>query len=281
MLPGELFLGIHMYGIMIAVGLLLAFVVLFVYGKKTKMNQKLLDFTFYNGIVAIVVGFFFAAVFQGVYNAIAGKGFSLTGGITFIGGLIGGAACFLAGYFILGKKWGSLTAITKVVPCSILIAHAFGRIGCLMAGCCHGAYLGQEPVTGGIWMLGTSYGWGYYVPTQLYEALFLLVVFAITSYLVIKKDFKYNLETYLISYGVFRFVIEYLRDDYRGSFLGILSPSQFWSVLMVVLGVAMILLSIYNKPIMKWLKRVFKIKDKEDKEKDIAVEKEDEELSTR
>ena len=266
MLPDELFLGIHMYGVMIAVGLLLAFVVLFLYGKKIKMEQKLLDFTFYNGIVAIVAGFFFAAVFQGIYNAIAGKGFSLTGGITFIGGLIGGAACFLAGYFIIGKKYGKLSSITKVVPCSILIAHAFGRIGCLMAGCCHGAYLGADPVVGGIYMQGTTHGWGYYVPTQLYEALFLLVVFAITSYLVIKKDFKFNLETYLISYGVFRFVIEYLRDDYRGTFLGILSPSQFWSVIMVILGIVLIICTIYKEPIFKWLRKVFK-KEKGTEEK--------------
>ena len=258
MLPGELFLGIHMYGIMIAVGLLFAFVVLFLYGKKKKMSQKLVDFTFYNGIVAIVVGFFFAAVFQGVYNAIAGKGFSLTGGITFIGGLIGGAVCFLLGYFIFGKKYGKLSEITKIAPCSILIAHAFGRIGCLMAGCCHGAYLGSEPVVGGIYMLGTTHGWGYYVPTQLYEALFLLVVFAVTSFLVIKKDFRFNLETYLISYGVFRFVIEYLRTDYRGDFLGIISPSQFWSVLMVVLGVVMIICTIYKEPLLAFVKKVFK-----------------------
>ena len=107
-------------------------------------------------------------------------------------------------------------------------------------------------------MLGTTHGWGYYVPTQLYEALFLLVVFAVTSFLVIKKDFRFNLETYLISYGVFRFVIEYLRTDYRGDFLGIISPSQFWSVLMVVLGVVMILCTIYKEPLLAFVKKVFK-----------------------
>lgn len=265
MFPDELFLGIHMYGVMIAVGLLLAFVVLFLYGKRTKMPEKLVDFTFYNGIIAIVVGFFFAAVFQGLYNAIAGKGFSLTGGITFIGGLIGGAVCFLAGYFIVGRRWGKLSDITKVAPCSILIAHAFGRIGCLMAGCCHGAYLGSEPVAGGIYMLGTTHGWGYYVPTQLYEALFLLVVFAVTSYLVLKKGFRFNLETYLISYGLFRFFIEYARDDYRGDFLGILSPSQFWSVLMILIGVSMILIYVYRRPLKAWVDRIFKKKATKEK----------------
>ena len=39
---------------------------------------------------------------------------------------------------------------------------------------------------------------------------------------------------YLVSYGIFRFLIEFLRDDERGAFIGNLSPSQFWSVLMHV-----------------------------------------------
>ena len=47
---------------------------------------------------------------------------------------------------------------------------------------------------------------------------------------------------YLISYGIFRFCNEYLRGDERGELLGFLTPSQFWSVLMVALGVALIFL---------------------------------------
>ena len=268
MYPHELFLGINLYGVSIAVGLLFAFGVLFLYGKRTAMPAKLIDFTFYNGIIAIILGFGSAALFQAFYNYLD-TGVFRFGGITFIGGLIGGAVCFLAGYFILGKKWGSLTAITKVVPCSILIAHAFGRIGCLMLGCCHGAYLGTDPVAGGIYMRGVSNGWGYYVPVQLYESLFLFVTFAVTSYFVIKKDFKFNLETYLISYGVFRFAIEYLRGDERGTFVGSLSPSQFWSIIMVVMGVGLIFLRIYQKPIKAWLIRVFnKSKTEEGKDEE-------------
>ena len=44
MLPNPLFWKVHMYGIMIAVGVLAAFLVLYGYGKKLKINSKLLDF---------------------------------------------------------------------------------------------------------------------------------------------------------------------------------------------------------------------------------------------
>ena len=56
--------------------------------------------------------------------------------------------------------------------------------------------------------------------------------------LLFKFKFKYNMSLYLVSYGIWRFVIEYFRADYRGDFIPGLSPSQFWSIVMVLLGVA-------------------------------------------
>ena len=248
MYPYELFLGVNLYGIMVAVGILCCFGVLYLYSKAKGLDGRFTDFVFYNGVFSIAVGFFFAALFQGFYNYLENpkNGFSLSGGITFIGGLIGGASCFLIVYFIFRKHThGKLTDILALAPCCILIAHAFGRLGCLFAGCCHGAYLGQDPVSGGILMDPPSAIKGYYVPIQLYEAIFLFVVFAICSYLLLKKDFKHNLSVYLISYGIFRFIVEYFRTDNRGQFIGSLSPSQFWSIVMVVIGVALIFLLNY------------------------------------
>ena len=54
-----------------------------------------------------------------------------------------------------------------------------------------------------------------------------------------KKDFKHNLSLYLVSYGIFRFLIEYVRADHRGEFVAGISPSQFWGIIMVVAGVAL------------------------------------------
>ena len=65
--------------------------------------------------------------------------------------------------------------------------------------------------------------------------------------LLLKYKFNYNLSLYLISYGIFRFLIEFLRGDERGAFIKGISPSQFWSIIMIVIGVVLIIISIVNK----------------------------------
>ena len=234
MLPDKILGIFHMYGLMIAVGILACFGVWFHFGKKRKIEEKFVDFVFYNAIVAIVVGFGSAALFQATYNYIEdpSKGFKLGGGITFIGGLIGGIASFLVGYAIFRKKFKArLVDMVSIAPCCILIAHAFGRVGCFFAGCCYG-----KPTDS---FLGIQFpGMTHKVhATQLYEAIFLFALFTVCFLLYWKKNFKHNLSVYLIAYGIFRFCIEFLRGDDRGELFGFMSPSQFWSVLMVVAGV--------------------------------------------
>ena len=237
MLPEPLFLSVHMYGIMIAVGILCTFLVLYLYSSIKKVDPNFTDFIFYNGIVAIVVGFFSAALFQAVYNYIENPsaGFKFTGSITFIGGLLGGIAAFVGIYFLFRKRYKTrLYQVVSIYPPCIIIAHAFGRVGCFFAGCCYG-----KPTDG---FFGVKFPHLPVTvhPTQLYEAFFLFVLFAVCSYLLLKMNFKHNLSLYLIAYGTFRFFIEYLRNDDRGAFVGKISPSQFWSILLVVAGVVMI-----------------------------------------
>ncbi len=271
MLPDPLFLSVHMYGIMVAIGILCTFIVLYMYSKIKKVDEKFTDFVFYNGIASIVVGFISASVFQAFYDYIAelreystiaisqapieDKSYTeyiqewlelrgpkpefeldiLGGSITFIGGLLGGILCFMILYFIFRRKYNTrLYEVVSIYPPCILIAHAFGRVGCFFAGCCYG-----KPTDS---FLGVKFpGHSEAVhPTQLYEAFFLFLLFAVCSYLLLKMNFKHNLSLYLIAYGIFRFLIEYLRDDDRGELVGKISPSQFWSLGMVVAGIGMI-----------------------------------------
>ena len=246
MVPNPIFGRVHLYGVMIAVGVLVAFTVLTVYGKKLKISEKFIDFIFFTGIGAIVIGFGSAAIFQSVYNYIQNPmdGFHLSGGITFLGGLIGGAAFFLIVYFILRPRLDTRLADTlSIFPCMITVGHAFGRVGCFFAGCCYGkptdSFLGvQFP------HLRTPVH-----PTQLYEAAFLFILFAVLSVLLLKWKFRYNMSIYLVAYGVFRFCNEFLRGDDRGEFIFGISPSQFWSLCMIVLGIAIFfpLKRIYDK----------------------------------
>ena len=52
--------------------------------------------------------------------------------------------------------------------------------------------------------------------------------------LILKKKFVYNFCIYLPVYGIWRFFIEYVRGDERGEFIPGLTPSQFWSIIMVL-----------------------------------------------
>ncbi|MBQ8371952.1 MAG: prolipoprotein diacylglyceryl transferase [Clostridia bacterium] len=235
-------LGIHMYGLMIGIGIVCAFVSLYLIARYKKVESRFTDFIFYNGVASIVLGFGSAALFQAFYNFIENPsaGFRIGSGMTFIGGLIGGVVCFMAIYFIFRKKFKTrLYQVVSIIPSSILIGHAFGRIGCFFGGCCYGketdSFIGVQfphldaPVH----------------PTQLYEAAFLFVMFAVCTFLVLKLDFKHNLSLYLISYGVFRFLIEYVRGDDRGDLVGFISPSQFWSIFMIAAGIGLIFLMNY------------------------------------
>ena len=253
MYPDKILGIFHLYGLMIAVGILACFGTLTLCGKKFKIEEKFIDFVYFNAIVAIALGFGAAALFQATYNYIENPadGFKF-GGITFIGGLIGGIVSFLGGYAIFRKRYQSrVTDILSIAPCCILIAHAFGRIGCFFAGCCHGP---ETDAWYGIYMYASSLGYkAKVVPTHLFEAIFLFALFAICFILLWKKKFRYNLSVYLIAYGIFRFGLEYVRADDRGSFIPGITPSQFWSILMVVSGIGLIFL-------MRWL---FKKRDAE------------------
>lgn len=238
MLPDPLFLNVHMYGIMIAVGILFAFLVLFRYSKVLKLPGKLTDLVYYDGVVSILLGFGFAALFQATYNYIEHpeNGFHLDGGITFLGGIIGGTVVYLIVWMIFRKKVpGNLYDIMPVIPCMITIGHAFGRVGCFFAGCCYG-----KPTDS---IFGVQFPGAYFEklgpvhPTQLYEAVFLFALFGALSWLLLKKKFPYTMTFYLASYGIFRFFIEYLRYDDRGQLGKYLSPSQVWSLVFIGLAV--------------------------------------------
>lgn len=252
MLPNPLFLNVHMYGIMIAVGILFAFLVLFRYSKKLGLLGKLTDLVYYDGIVSILLGFGFAALFQATYNYIEHpeNGFHLGEGITFLGGMIGGTVVYLIIWMIFRKKVpGNLYDIMPVIPCMITVGHAFGRIGCFFAGCCYG-----KPTDS---IFGVQFPGAYFEhlgkvhPTQLYEAAFLFVLFGVLTWLLLKKKFQYTMTVYLASYGVFRFLIEFLRYDDRGQLGKLLSPSQTMSLVFLGLAVLAFFLQrnyLKNKP---------------------------------
>lgn len=249
MFPDVKFLGLDLYEWCITVGVIAALVVFRVYADKKKLSARLQNFCIIVAFFAIVLGYGSAVLFQAVYDYIASGVFHLgtDTGATFYGGLIGGAAVFLLLYFTLGKKlcgreiFRQFGNVCGSAACGIVLAHAIGRIGCLMAGCCYGRE--TDSIIG---MYLPAVG-KTVIPTQLIESLFLFLLFAVLSVLFFRT--KINcLYVYMIAYAVFRFLIEFLRDDDRGmSPIPGLSPSQFWSVLLFAAGIGLLLFSLLRK----------------------------------
>jgi prolipoprotein diacylglyceryltransferase len=101
-------------------------------------------------------------------------------------------------------------------------------------------------VFGGIYMVTPDDGAGYFVPTQLYEALFLFALTVVLTILCVKR-YQITMHIYLIAYGIWRIFIEFFRADERGAFVLGLAPSQWQSILFIVAGVILFIFYIHKK----------------------------------
>lgn len=244
------FLGISWWSIWIVVGVglcLFAFDRLCTIKKVTANANK---FYYLIGVIAILLGFGSAALVQAIYSFIESGTWSW-GGVTFMGGMYGGVISFLviSLIFAKGENRAQFGQICEIGLTCIPMAHAFGRIGCFAVGCCYGAKVQEGDLFGFLGVMfnnGSGAGVLRY-PTQLFEAIFLLILTAVMLLLVVKGK-KINSVVYFGAYGIFRFFLEFLRDDYRGS-IGAqsLSPSQVLSILSIVIALVMLTLILINK----------------------------------
>ncbi len=239
MYPNEVILGLTLYEIFLTAGVLSALIVFRILSDKAGLDTKLFNFCLASGVVAIVGGYGSAVLFQAYYNYRESGVFRIAAdtGATFYGGLIGGAAIFLFCYFVIGRfvfrdglTGREFYRVAGMAAASITSAHSLGRVGCLMAGCCHGLFSERF----GIYM---EFAGGEVIPVQLFEAVFLFgltVLFFARAW----RRKSYNLAYYMVFYGVWRFFIEYIRGDNRGATLiGFLSPSQLTALILILGGI--------------------------------------------
>ena len=123
---------------------------------------------------------------------------------------------------------------------AIPMGLAFGRMGCLLAGCCFGARSGlpfalsfppRSPASEAQAKLGelaSAREWSHPVhSTQIYESAFSLAIAAFCLFYVLPRK-RYDGQVFvafMVLYPVARFLVEILRRDARGGALG-LSTSQ-------------------------------------------------------
>ena len=251
MYPYTFFLGMGGYEIFLTLGILVVFFTADKMGEKSGFSIPLQRILIVGFTLAIALGFAGAVLFQAFYNFMETGVFVINDqtGMTFYGGLIFGAGTFLAVWFVGGRyackdKKEAVKRfhdIADMAGCMIPLAHAFGRIGCAFAGCCHGkstlAWYGVR--------MYTENGWEKVVPVQLFEAVFLFILFGLLLwwYFARRKQTGNTfskiplLGVYAIVYGVWRFCIEFMRGDSRGETLvDFLSPSQLIAVIMIIVG---------------------------------------------
>ena len=239
-------LTIPAYGFLIAFGVVIANVVAFFVLKYTKKDFNdfiiLEAYCFLGAFIGAKLLYFIVSYDTIDWSRITEIDYFnqlMLSGFVFYGGLVLG----LISVYVAGKIY-KINAQDYVRTFIFLIPfiHCFGRLGCFMAGCCYG--IPYEGV-GAVVFPEDTYGVSgiSLFPVQLVEAGCLMVIAIVILLLYVIKNWYYTIETYLISYAILRFVLEYLRyDEARGHYLG-LSTSQWISITLLVITLFSIIVS--------------------------------------
>ena len=160
------------------------------------------------------------------------------GGLVFYGGLIGAT---IAGAIGIRRKGLPLWATADCLAIGLALGHFFGRLACLLNGCCFGRAcvlpwgirFPASHATGGVWVH----------PSQLYEAALNLLL---CGGLIVWQSRRPHgpgqlFALYLMAYSGIRSFTEYFRGDYgvqSAPTAGVFTPGQSTSVFIFAAGLA-------------------------------------------
>ncbi len=248
---------IFSYGVMLGSSMIAAWYIVMWLGERDGMNKDVLANGFIIAAVSAIVGsrLLYIATNPDEFTSL-GQWFNLrAGGLVAYGGFLGGFFGSLA-YF--RYKNIPLLRFADVTAPTLALGLGLTRVGCYLYGCDFGAPLGDD-APGWLRTIGTfphwpnddgSPAWSHHVaeydlpfdsatslpvhPTQIYESLAGLMLCALTIAVWRRREFYGQVLLVLaMGYGLWRFGIEYVRDDpERGSFAGF-STSQLISLAIV------------------------------------------------
>ena len=132
------------------------------------------------------------------------------GGLVYYGGLIGAT---VAGVIYLTWKKLPVWKIADILAPSIALGSVFGRIGCLLNGCCYGRAC-DLPWAIHFPISHETHGAALH-PTEIYDALLNLILYLALAWLFRRKKFEGQiLALYFIGYAICRSTAELFRGDY-------------------------------------------------------------------
>ncbi|HZS38777.1 MAG TPA: prolipoprotein diacylglyceryl transferase [Polyangia bacterium] len=174
------------------------------------------------------------------------------GGLAYYGGFL--AAVPFAWWYVRKHQLGWWKTADLASP-GIMLGLFFGRIGCFLNGCCYGKV--TQSAIGVVFPRGSA-PWRAQLddhviaagdaaravhPTQLYESVACLAIFALLYYVVRprRRAFGQVFASMLIFYALARSICEVFRDDDRGVFFGgWVSTSQLISLPLAAGGIALL-----------------------------------------
>jgi phosphatidylglycerol:prolipoprotein diacylglycerol transferase len=235
--------ALHTYGVLLAVGFLLAVFLARQEALRTGIDPNLmLDLSFYLLLAALLGSRLFYVLTN--WPEFAENPIDIfkfwRGGLVFYGGLI--FALFI-GIWYVRKHRLNLQKMADLAAPSIAIGQALGRLGCFSAGCCYGqpttafcAVTFRDPNS--LAPLGVPLH-----PTQLYESAATFGIFL--ALITMRRSERFQgrlLWYYLLFYSIARFIVEFYRGDPRGwAIQGDLSTSQAIGIPVALLALFMIL----------------------------------------
>ena len=228
-------LEVRWYGLMYVIGFFLVYFFLRRQVRKglLKISEKQLDDFLLVLVVGMLVGSRLFAVF--VYN----PGYYLAhplevpafwkGGLSFHGALLG---LVVAGWLWCRKNKVSLLRMADFVVIPGSLAQVFGRIGNFI----NGELFGK--VTSLPWSVQFPGVAGFRHPTQLYEALYNLIIFFVLFFYSKRMPRTGKVfALFLVLYAVFRILVEFIKDM---PLFGPLTMGQWLSLPVLVLGLWML-----------------------------------------
>lgn len=234
-------LTLYGYGLMIAIGVLSGWITAEYRARKQKIDTEHVFFLMLWCLIGGLAGARILFWITEWKTILEDPGFilrTMTDGFVVYGGILGGI--FAGWLYCRKKKLKFLKYYDLLIP-SVALAQGFGRIGCLLAGCCYG----KE--TDG-WLSITFQDSDFapnhvaLIPTQIYSSILDFLHFGILLWIARKKKADGQVAAfYMIFYSVGRFVLEFFRGDLIRGSVGALSTSQFISIFIFGAGVWMLL----------------------------------------
>jgi phosphatidylglycerol:prolipoprotein diacylglycerol transferase len=240
-------LTIHWYGVMIALAFLAGLWTATLRARRENIpGEKIADVTLWLMVGAILgarivyVTTYWHEEFadRPVWDVVA----IWQGGLVYYGGFIGAV---VAGAVYIRWKNLPVWKTADVLAPSIALGSVFGRVGCLLNGCCYGrptdvpwAITFTNPTAHDL--SGTPLNVPLQ-PTEIYSALFNLALYLFLAWLFRRKKFDGQIfATYLMGYAIFRGIVECFRGDYTNLHYHLgLSPAQWVGVPMFLAGLAL------------------------------------------